>query len=129
MATIVPRQIALPFRISAEGKVAYATQPATLARQEVRTIVQTTIGERVMKPEFGSPIAYRVFDPIVTGDSDQLASDLLFALQRWCVRASILNVSVNIGVPNEGSLEIDVDFTSRPFTTVLTEAIEFGEGA
>jgi len=53
--------IALPFAVDAYGKVNVTDQQPKLWADRVRSVIGTAIGERVMRPEFGSEISYADF--------------------------------------------------------------------
>jgi phage baseplate assembly protein W len=60
----------LPFSIDAYGKVASTTDYSKLWADRVRVTLGTALGERVMRPEFGSFVPFTVFD----GEEDAVSS-------------------------------------------------------
>lgn len=54
--------ISLPFSISPYGKVADTTSQTKVWADRVRSVLGTLIGERVMRPRFGSRIPLEVFE-------------------------------------------------------------------
>lgn len=56
------KAIALPFSIDPYGKVTITTDQRKIWADRVRSVVGTTIGERVMRPEFGGEVAFSVFN-------------------------------------------------------------------
>lgn len=52
----------LPFTIDAYGKVASTSDYSKLWADRVRVTLGTALGERVMRPEFGSLIPFTVFN-------------------------------------------------------------------
>lgn len=56
------KTIALPFSIDPFGKVSVTTDQRKIWADRVRSIVGTTVGERVMNPNLGSEIALSVFE-------------------------------------------------------------------
>lgn len=55
------KAIALPFSIDLFGNVSSSTDQRKIWADKVRSAVGTTIGERVMRPDFGGEIAFSVF--------------------------------------------------------------------
>lgn len=55
------KAISLPFSINAFGAVSFSTDQRKIWADRVRSVVGTTIGERVMRPNFGGKIAYSVY--------------------------------------------------------------------
>ena len=58
------REIALPFRVDRRGRIATTTNPDVRARQHLTTFLLTQPGERVMRPDFGTPLGEAVFEPL-----------------------------------------------------------------
>lgn len=56
------KTIALPFSIDPFGKVAVTTDQKKIWADRVKSIVGTTVGERVMNPNLGSEVALNVFE-------------------------------------------------------------------
>ena len=52
----------LPFTISAYGSVAQTTDQNKIWADRVRSVVGTLVGERVMRPKFGSNIPQNIFE-------------------------------------------------------------------
>ncbi len=63
------REIALPFRTDARGRIATVAAPHERAKQHLTTFLLTQPGERVMRPDFGVPLQDAVFENLdhVTG--------------------------------------------------------------
>lgn len=54
------KTISLPFSINDFGAVSFSTDQKKIWADRVRSVVGTTTGERVMRPNFGGKIAYSV---------------------------------------------------------------------
>lgn len=59
---MVEKTVSLPFSIDPFGKVAVTTDQKKIWADRVRSIVGTTVGERVMNPNLGSEVALNVFE-------------------------------------------------------------------
>lgn len=58
------KALSLPFSVSPYGSLTYSTDQRKIWADRVRSVVGTTVGERVMRPDFGGEIAFSVFDSI-----------------------------------------------------------------
>lgn len=56
------KTISLPFSIDPYGKVTQTSDQSKIWADRVRSVVGTTIRERVMRPEFGTKVAFKIFD-------------------------------------------------------------------
>lgn len=66
------QEISLPFRVGPSGHIATTDDPAAKGRQHLTTYLLTDLGERVMRPDYGTPIRAEVFEPL-----DPLRAQLL----------------------------------------------------
>lgn len=57
------REISLPFRLDNQGRVATTSNPTEAARQHLTSYLLTRPSERVMRPDFGTPLRDQVFEP------------------------------------------------------------------
>lgn len=58
----MPRAIVLPMRIDDYGRVVSSSLPERVWADRVRTVLNTTVGERVMRPDYGSRIPYGLME-------------------------------------------------------------------
>lgn len=121
-----PKVLSVPFRVSGDGSIAFVTSPSAAAAEEVRTIVQTTVNERVMRPEFGSPVGFHLFDPITNTDNELVSGTILTALEQWATLSSQFVVTVDANGPNPGNVSIAVTFTVLQLGIVLQSTITVG---
>lgn len=56
------RAISLPFSFNAAGEISYTTDEKKIIQDRIVLAVMTRLGERVMRPNFGSSIHDAVFD-------------------------------------------------------------------
>lgn len=56
------KAIALPFSVDPYGKISVTSDQSKIWADRVRSVVGTTLKERVMRPDFGGTIAYSVFE-------------------------------------------------------------------
>jgi phage baseplate assembly protein W len=56
------RAVSLPFSIDSYGNVASTKDQSKIWADKVRTVVGTVVGERIMRPDFGTNIPYATFN-------------------------------------------------------------------
>lgn len=75
-------ELDMPFRVDAQGRIAFTSDPQRQLRNRVIAIIGTEIGERVMRPGYGTTLQSLMFE----GDYDDTAtiieSDIRAALER-----------------------------------------------
>jgi uncharacterized protein len=86
-------------------------------RAAVRTILSTALGERVMRPDFGSELHNQVFASINAATLGDLASSVRQALIAWEPRIKVQDVQVSEAQAAEGILSISVDYRVRSTDT------------
>lgn len=103
------REIALPFRVDSKGRIATTTDPATIGRQHLTTFLLTQSGERIMRPEFSSPVRDAVFEPL-----DAVTAHLLLTRTQEKVEQNVSSVVLRnlTSVPDseQGALRLTVEF-------------------
>lgn len=62
--------IQLPFSIDPYGKVSQTTSQSKIWADRVRSVIGTTLRERVMRPQFGTIIPYALFESSGTAISE-----------------------------------------------------------
>src|SRR3954447_5385454 len=73
---------AIPFRLGADGRVAM-TSGTDKVRQNLRAVLATRLGERLMRRDFGTRIASLVHDPNDEALAALVTSEARDALLRW----------------------------------------------
>jgi phage baseplate assembly protein W len=97
------------------GDVAMAAYDEDV-RQAVLIILQTTPGERVMRPQFGAGLADLVFEPITTTLLALIKHRVETALIQWEPRIDIDAVTVT-PTPALGRVDIDIRYQVRQTST------------
>jgi phage baseplate assembly protein W len=105
--------VSLPFSIDAYGKVNITRDYQKLWADRVRATIGTALGERVMRPQFGSLIPFQVFNgeeeatTSIETDVRQVFNDQLMLLQLDQTAVSFdeytgtINILVTYALPNE----------------------------
>lgn len=60
----MPVAISLPMRVDDFGRIVSASAQEKVWADRVRTVIGTTVGERVMRPDFGTRIPYGLLDSV-----------------------------------------------------------------
>ncbi|MXM66539.1 baseplate protein [Streptomyces sp. HUCO-GS316] len=110
------------------GHVATADGEQAVA-QSIRLIVRTALGERVMRPEFGSTAEDQVFGTREAASCHRLAHELRTALLRFEPRAIVDRVeAVAAGDDQDNRVDVTVEFRidphRRPTSLVLPFYLE-----
>lgn len=106
---IVGRGWAFPVHIDDRRRVATATEDADV-RQAIRIILSTSLGERVMRPQFGSRLYELVFEPANPTTARRAERYVAEALDRWEPRIEVVDVVATPESGDEGVLLIEVTY-------------------
>ena len=112
--------IQLPFSIDSYGKVSSTTSQSKIWADRVRSVIGTTLRERVMRPTFGTVIPYALFDSAETASAEVKAEvDKAFSSQLPLLRlqetdttfdeyTNTLNVTIVYDLPNNERVTTNV---------------------
>lgn len=98
-----------PPRLNGRGGIALVSEEEKIA-QAIRIILSTPIGERVMRPTFGSRLHELVFAPAGSetfGLAEMYVQD---ALNFWEPRIELLDVNAFVDPDRPGYLLIQIDY-------------------
>ncbi|MFC7724184.1 GPW/gp25 family protein [Nocardioides sp. GCM10028917] len=107
---------AFPISLDASGSVAVASAEDDV-RQSIRIILGTNLGERAMRPDFGSGIRAFVFEAISTTTLTLLRTRVEDALVRWEPRIRVERVEVALPSRASSQVNISVDYRVRATNT------------
>ena len=108
MSRNLPSAISLPFQFDATGSIASSTNIGKIWEDRVIITVMTSIGERVMRPSFGSDAPKTVGESI----NDALAlirQSVGVAFSRWLTALTLLQVTGEID-PTDGYLVVGIKY-------------------
>jgi uncharacterized protein len=111
-------RLAFPFAVTALGRSAQVPYGSDAhVRQMLELLVLTLPGERVMRPELGSPVRQLVFGPEGGPAAVALDAALQSAIQQWLGDVlTVLDVTVSAA---DGTLEIVVTYEVRATGSVV----------
>ncbi len=82
-------------------------------RQSILIILETSPGERVMRPNFGCGIHDMVFTSLDSTTLQRIRSTVEEALRRCEARIDVLSVKVDEAPTLDGELHVDIDYRIR----------------
>lgn len=106
---------AFPPALTADGDIAMASADEDV-RQAVLLIVETALGERLMRPRFGTPIRTLVFEPIGATTAALLRHHVEEALIRWEPRIDRIDVA-STAAARAGRIDLTVTYRVRETNT------------
>jgi phage baseplate assembly protein W len=106
---------AFPVRISG-GEIATVAHEDDIA-EAIRLVLDTTPGERVMRPDFGAGLRALAFEPINTTTIALARHRVEEALIRWEPRIDVEDVSVTPDEQARGRLLIEIRYRVRASNT------------
>lgn len=101
--------VALDPRTGLVASVAYEED----IRQSILIILETTPGERVMRPNFGCGIHELVFAAVDSTALQRVRSTVEEALRRCEARIDVLAVNVNEAATFDGQLLVEIEYRVR----------------
>jgi phage baseplate assembly protein W len=116
----MPSEIAIPFHLDADKKIAVETDPNRQIRQHVMSLINTEPVERVVLTNYGIPLSRLLFEE---GD-EQVALELSDLLRegfaRWEPGISLRSVNPEAGEDGDGIARVNVQYlrTDAPSTGV-----------
>jgi len=106
---------AFPIQVDATGEIALVSFEEDI-RQSIRIVLGTTLGERLMRPDFGAGLNALVFEPIASATIALVQHRVEQALILWEPRIDNITVSVT-AEPVHGRLQIEVRYRVRATNT------------
>ena len=94
-------------------------------RQAIRIILETTPGERVMRPDFGAGLRAMVFEPVNTATLALLRQRVEQALVVWEPRINVREVGVSLSGDTNNRLDIDIGYEVRATNTFYNYVYPF----
>lgn len=117
--------ISFPFTIDTRGSVAMTTDPRKIWLDRVRAVVSTQIGDRVMRPEFGTDTLNAVLgmDGV---ERDPLERALRAAFSAYLPALALTDVSVSSD--GDGLLTVNITYT-LPNRQEVSTIVTFQDGS
>ena len=107
------KTLSLPFSVDPYGKITVTSDQSKIWADRVRSVIGTTLRERIMRPEFGTDISYSVFNTQEDAEQEiksevvQAFNQLLPLLKLDSVKSSfdsytgVINITMTYKLPND----------------------------
>lgn len=105
-----------PIHVDADGSIAMASFEEDI-RQAVLIILETNLGERVMRPDFGAGLSALVFEPLNTTTAELARHHAEQALITWEPRIDLLLLRAVIAGASANRLDIEIQYRVRATNT------------
>lgn len=112
------RAISLPFSFDSDGGITYSEDPKKIWQDRVVLTVMTSLGERVMRPTFGSNVGQATFenlDAAVTLVKEAIG----ISFGTWLPQLTLVDV---LGKINEAENTLNIEIVYR-FGQGVTDAV------
>ncbi len=96
-------------QLDPQGKVSLATGDADVF-QAIRIILETTPGERKMRPEFGCRAKFLLFEPINAATQTLMQEYVKTALDRWEPRIVVKDVAASTNSDYPGAWFVNIKY-------------------
>lgn len=80
-------------------------------RQSLRILFATRPGERLMRPEYGCDLETLVFDHLSAAIENRMVDLVTRAVAQFEPRIGIERVTIDVADPNQGRLDLRLDYT------------------
>ena len=130
------KAISLPFSIDSFGKISTTTDQAKIWADKVRSVLGTSIRERVMRPTFGTLIPFSLFNSIENA-VDELEDEVRRAFSKQLQLLSLssvdieqntytndLKITVVYSLPNQEVVKTSIGYVSIQGTTPIYEELQ-----
>lgn len=105
-----------PVQVDALGEIALSSYEDDV-RESIRIILLTSLGERVMRPDFGAGLKDFVFATMNASNLGLVQASIQNALVTWESRIKVLSVKVAPDQKEAGRMLIDLDYKVRATNT------------
>lgn len=85
-----------PLRIGSAGYFATNDTLEDAVKEDIRHVIMTNKGERVMMPEYGSDVIKMLFEPLTESSKAKLNSLISEAIKRWVPKAHLIWVAITV---------------------------------
>lgn len=101
-----------PIGVDDDGRIGEASEEDKV-RQAIETILRTSRGERVMRPDFGCGIHDLVFDALSDEMLGRVQAEVSDALGKWEPRITVLGVVAQQDPQERTRLLVEIDYRIR----------------
>ena len=122
--------VALPLNInSVDGAYALHKDLAAMANQNLKMVVLTNPGERIMQPDFGAGIRQLLFEPANTNTVEDVKNRIQTQVNRYLPYINLIELNVFVSEADAAALAVSLKY-SIPATNIVSDlVIDVGSGA
>jgi uncharacterized protein len=102
-------EISVPFTLTVGGMIGTTDDPDTQVMQHVRSLIETSPGERVMMPDYGILMEGFMFEPGAGPASLDITNQVQSQMAKWEPAVNVVGV-VPVGDDATGIVNVDVNF-------------------
>ena len=107
-----------PGQVAKDGSIVLSEYEEDI-REAILIVLNTELGERVMRPDYGAGIQKHVFAPLNTTTMSLVSFEVREALIRWEPRVEVLKVDVSIENAAQGKLSVQIEYQVRSTNNVF----------
>jgi phage baseplate assembly protein W len=113
-----------PIRLDGRGRFALSEGQRDV-QEAIKIVLGTRVGERIMRPTFGSEVSGLLFEPATPGTAARLADAIKDSLSQWEPRIDVLQVTVDRDAEVETRFVASLTYRIRENNSVLNEVFPF----
>ena len=106
------KAISLPFSFDQSGSISYTQDEKKMWQDRVVLVLMTRLGERLMRPTFGSEIGDSLFEAEESATT-LIKKSVSVAFSRWLKQLELLSVNTDVD-PIDGYIVIEVGYRYSP---------------
>ena len=101
----------LPFARSRTGLFGLTETTLEQAGHNIKNLLLTAKGERVMQPDFGSDLRALLFEQADENIDDKIEETILESISTWLPYIDISNVNISQDETKPNQMKVDIDFS------------------
>ena len=115
----------LPIGVSGDGTIRMTAGGEETVRNAIWTVLSTSPGERVMRPDYGCGIDDHVFGQLGPATTAGIVRDVTEALQEWEPRIDVLDVQARPDPADRDVLLVEISYLMRSTNSRLNLVYPF----
>ena len=122
--------VALPLNInSVDGAYALHKDLAAMANQNLKMVVLTNPGERIMQPDFGAGIRQLLFEPANANTVEDVKNRIQTQVNRYLPYINLIELNVFVSETDAATLAVSLKYSIPAANIVSDLVIDVGSGA
>jgi len=122
--------VALPLAINTtDGAYALHKDLASMANQNLKMVVLTNPGERIMQPDFGAGIRQLLFEPANANTVEDVKNRIQTQVNRYLPYINLIELNVFVSETDAATLAVSLKYSIPAANIVSDLVIDVGSGA